>query len=75
MNKSLIPQWINFREARKYHVNEEIHIKTQEALQRKEVMEEEKRKKNLFQLYKWDIVRQRVTYSKSLLNNYLETRA
>jgi hypothetical protein len=57
MNKSLIPQWINFREARKYHVNEEIHIKTQEALQRKEVMEEEKRKKNLFQLYKWDIVR------------------
>lgn len=60
MNRSLIPQWINFREARKYHVNEEIQIKTQEAMQRKESMEEERRKKNLFQLYKWDIVRQRV---------------
>ncbi len=66
MNRSLIPQWINFREARKYHVNEEIQIKTQEALQRKESMEEERRKKNLFQLYKWDIVRQRVRIAPSL---------
>lgn len=62
MNKSLISQWNHFREAKKYHFQDEIAAKTYLAKQRKEEMEEEKRKKNLFQLFKWDFVRQKVIF-------------
>jgi predicted Fe-S protein YdhL (DUF1289 family) len=50
-------QWNQYREARKYQVLNESQTQSIVALQRKEKLEEEKRNKNLFQLYKWDIVR------------------
>jgi len=56
-NKSIMFQWNQYREARKYQVLNESQTQSIVALQRKVKLEEEKRNKNLFQLYKWDIVR------------------
>jgi len=57
VNKQLIAQWCQFKEARKYHAQDEIMVKMLMAQQKKSQMEEERRKRNLFQLHKWDIVR------------------
>lgn len=60
MNKQVIPQWSQFKDAKKYHIQDETALKVILAKQKKDVLEEERRKKNLFQLYKWELVRQKV---------------
>jgi len=48
LNKSVILQWKEYHEAKKYHATDETHAKALIALHRKEQIEEEKRNKNLF---------------------------
>ena len=60
MNKSLISQWNQYKDSRKYNASDETAVKVFLARQKKEFIEDERRKKNLFQLYKWDFVRQKV---------------
>ena len=60
-NKSLVTNWQQYKEDKKEAVVDEATMRAMLAKQRKDEMEEERRRRNLFQLYKWDFVRQKVT--------------
>jgi hypothetical protein len=53
-NKSLVSHWQQYRESRR---DSESALRGYLAKQRKDELEEQRRKRNLFQLYKWDLVR------------------
>lgn len=57
-NKSLVSHWQEYREQRR---DSEGALRACLAKQRKDELEEQRRNRNLFQLYKWDFVRQKVS--------------
>ena len=57
MNKSLVVQWEQYLKAKKAHAKDEFKGKMENASQRKDQLDEDRRNKNMFQLLKWDIVR------------------
>jgi hypothetical protein len=59
LNRQLIGQWNQYKEAKKCNASDEFAAKAFHARQKKDFLEEERRRHNLFQLHKWEFVRQR----------------
>eukprot|EP00347_Sterkiella_histriomuscorum_P006128 403353959 len=58
-NKSIIPHWSYFQGVRRSQFHGDVQQKLILAQQKKEDLQNEKRKKNVFGLVKWDFIRQK----------------
>ena len=61
INKSVIQNWPQMEQQRRSQISDTIQSKVSLAQYKKETMDQERRKKHMFSLHKWDFIRMKVS--------------